>query len=65
MREEEECLLRGVNCKSAAEDGGKSWKRDRTTDDLAANLYEIKFLAPGTGFILGNDGGEQALPKPW
>ncbi|GAB4823026.1 hypothetical protein N2152v2_010072 [Parachlorella kessleri] len=38
------------------EDGGKSWKRDRTTDDLAANLYEIKFVAPGTGFILGNDG---------
>ena len=50
---------------SAAEDGGKSWKRDRTTDDLAANLYEIKFVVPGTGFILGNDGGRPALPKPW
>lgn len=36
-------------------DGGKSWKRDRSTDDLAANLYEIKFVG-GHGFVLGNDG---------
>lgn len=39
------------------EDGGQTWKRDRTTDDLAANLYDIKFVGP-SGFILGNDGGE-------
>lgn len=37
------------------EDGGKSWKRDRSTDDLAANLYEIKFTSGGLGFVLGND----------
>lgn len=38
------------------EDGGKSWKRDRSTDDLAANLYEIKFTSSdGPAFILGND----------
>jgi photosystem II stability/assembly factor-like uncharacterized protein len=37
-------------------DGGASWKRDRSTDDLAANLYEIKFGPGGsTGFVLGND----------
>lgn len=36
-------------------DGGKSWKRDRNTDDLAANLYEIKFTGK-SGFVLGNDG---------
>lgn len=35
-------------------DGGKSWKRDRNTDDLAANLYEIKFTG-SNGFVLGND----------
>jgi len=37
-------------------DGGKTWKRDRSTDDLAANLYEIKFTEGGkNGFVLGND----------
>jgi len=36
-------------------DGGKSWKRDRATDNVAGNLYSIKFFQ-GNGFILGNDG---------
>jgi photosystem II stability/assembly factor-like uncharacterized protein len=36
-------------------DGGKSWKRDKSTDDIAANLYEIKFSQGGNGLILGND----------
>jgi photosystem II stability/assembly factor-like uncharacterized protein len=36
-------------------DGGKSWKRDRATDNVAGNLYAIKFFK-GNGFILGNDG---------
>ncbi len=36
-------------------DGGKSWKRDRSTDDLAGNLYAIKFGEGGNGFVLGND----------
>lgn len=38
-----------------SEDGGKTWKRDKATDDVAGNLYAIKFF-PGGGFILGNDG---------
>ena len=42
-------LLRSV-------DGGKSWKRDRSTDDVAGNLYAIKFFNPDLGFILGNAG---------
>ena len=37
-------------------DAGKSWKRDRGTDDVAANLYNVKFNAENSGFILGNDG---------
>ena len=38
------------------DDGGKSWKRDRSTDQVAGNLYAIKFSEKGNGFILGNDG---------
>ena len=40
-------------------DGGRSWKRDRSTDDVAGNLYSIRFFGGGgggPGFILGNDG---------
>eukprot|EP00878_Enallax_costatus_P025597 GHUV01027401.1.p2 GENE.GHUV01027401.1~~GHUV01027401.1.p2 ORF type:complete len:141 (+),score=37.53 GHUV01027401.1:872-1294(+) len=36
-------------------DGGKSWKRDKATDNVAGNLYAIKFFK-SNGFILGNDG---------
>lgn len=36
-------------------DGGKTWKRDKPADDLAGNLYNIKFVDDKTGFILGND----------
>ncbi|PNW82097.1 hypothetical protein CHLRE_06g273700v5 [Chlamydomonas reinhardtii] len=39
-----------------SEDGGKNWKRDRSTDDVAGNLYAIKFFNPQLGFVLGNDG---------
>lgn len=38
------------------DNGGKSWKRDRSTDQVAGNLYAIKFTEKGIGFILGNDG---------
>ena len=38
------------------DDGGKSWKRDRSTDDVAGNLYAIKFFPEQNGFILGNSG---------
>eukprot|EP00850_Spirogloea_muscicola_P012188 SM000078S22047 [mRNA] locus=s78:67403:70094:- [translate_table: standard] len=37
-------------------DGGKNWTRDRTADNLAANLYSVKFVNDGQGFVLGNDG---------
>eukprot|EP00879_Flechtneria_rotunda_P015382 GHRR01016081.1.p1 GENE.GHRR01016081.1~~GHRR01016081.1.p1 ORF type:complete len:413 (+),score=126.39 GHRR01016081.1:306-1544(+) len=36
-------------------DGGRSWKRDRSADNVAGNLYAIKFFN-SRGFILGNDG---------
>lgn len=36
-------------------DGGRSWKRDKATDNVAGNLYAIKFFS-NNGFILGNDG---------
>ena len=38
-----------------SEDGGKSWKRDRSTDSIAGNLYAVEFEG-NNGFILGNDG---------
>ncbi|MEW5306682.1 MAG: hypothetical protein WDW36_009132 [Sanguina aurantia] len=37
-------------------DGGKTWKRDKSADDVGGNLYAIKFYTGGNGFILGNDG---------
>ena len=37
-------------------DGGKTWQRDRSTDQIAGNLYAVKYTPSGTGFILGNDG---------
>jgi len=36
-------------------DGGQSWKRDRGTDDVPGNLYDIIFSGD-VGFVLGNDG---------
>jgi hypothetical protein len=38
------------------DDGGASWKRDKSTDDVAGNLYAIKFFPGNLGFILGNNG---------
>lgn len=39
-----------------SEDGGKSWRRDKATDNVAGNLYACRFFPAGQGFILGNDG---------
>jgi len=36
-------------------DSGKTWSRDKPADDLAGNLYAIKFINRKTGFVLGND----------
>ncbi|KAJ9520220.1 hypothetical protein QJQ45_030172 [Haematococcus lacustris] len=39
-----------------SEDGGKTWKRDKSGDDVPANLYAVRFFNEGkAGFILGND----------
>lgn len=37
-------------------DAGKTWKRERGTDDVPGNFYSVKFGNAGTGFVLGNDG---------
>ncbi|KAF4346703.1 hypothetical protein G4B88_027826 [Cannabis sativa] len=42
-------LLRTTN-------GGKTWIRDKAADNIAANLYSVKFLDEKKGFVLGNDG---------
>lgn len=38
------------------DDGGATWRRDRSADNVAGNLYAIEFNDAGDGFILGNDG---------
>eukprot|EP00241_Pyramimonas_parkeae_P006088 CAMPEP_0114257710 /NCGR_PEP_ID=MMETSP0058-20121206/18886_1 /TAXON_ID=36894 /ORGANISM="Pyramimonas parkeae, CCMP726" /LENGTH=412 /DNA_ID=CAMNT_0001372471 /DNA_START=62 /DNA_END=1300 /DNA_ORIENTATION=- len=36
---------------------GQTWKREKALDNLAANLYTVKFVNQGKqGFVLGNDG---------
>ncbi|KAA3482654.1 photosystem II stability/assembly factor HCF136, chloroplastic [Gossypium australe] len=42
-------LLRTTN-------GGKNWTRDKAADNIAANLYSVKFINDKKGFVLGNDG---------
>ncbi|XP_061991637.1 photosystem II stability/assembly factor HCF136, chloroplastic [Rosa rugosa] len=42
-------LLRTTN-------GGKTWVRDKAADNIAANLYSVKFIDDNQGFVLGNDG---------
>eukprot|EP00667_Euglena_gracilis_P011891 EG_transcript_12174 len=38
-------------------DGGQKWARQRSLDDIAANLYEVRFFNNGKiGFVLGNSG---------
>jgi len=39
-----------------SEDQGQTWKRDRATDEIAGNLYTVKFNSNTSGFVLGNDG---------
>lgn len=36
--------------------GGKTWVRDKAADNIAANLYSVKFLGDNKGYVLGNDG---------
>lgn len=37
-------------------DGGKSWVRDKAADNIAGNLYSVKFIDDRKGFVLGNNG---------
>jgi len=37
-------------------DGGHTFQREKQVDDVAGNLYEIKFVDDKKGFVLGNDG---------
>lgn len=36
-------------------DGGRTWQKDKTADDLPTNLYKIKFFGD-RGYILGSNG---------
>jgi photosystem II stability/assembly factor-like uncharacterized protein len=37
-------------------DGGKTWQKDRTTENLPSNLYRVLFLSPEQGFVIGQSG---------
>merc|ERR1712087_827286 len=38
-----------------SKDGGKTWQKDKSADDLPTNLYKIKFFE-NKGYILGSNG---------
>ena len=38
-----------------SKDGGATWQKDKSADDLPTNLYKIKFFGD-TGYILGSNG---------
>jgi photosystem II stability/assembly factor-like uncharacterized protein len=42
-------LLRSV-------DGGQSWQKDNSVNNVASNLYRIIFLSPDQGFVTGQSG---------
>jgi photosystem II stability/assembly factor-like uncharacterized protein len=37
-------------------DGGKTWEKDRSVEDVPSNFYKIKFFGPDQGFIIGQQG---------
>lgn len=37
-------------------DGGVTWQKDRSANDLASNLYRVVFQSPDQGFVLGQSG---------
>jgi photosystem II stability/assembly factor-like uncharacterized protein len=37
-------------------DGGRSWQKDKSADDLPTNLYKIKSFSNGRVYILGSNG---------
>lgn len=40
----------------SSKDKGETWQREKAADELAGNLYAVRFDKPGRGFILGNEG---------
>lgn len=40
----------------ASFDGGKTWQKDRSVENVPSNLYRIVFLSQDQGFILGQGG---------
>jgi photosystem II stability/assembly factor-like uncharacterized protein len=39
-----------------SEDGGKTWKRDKSAANVGANLYQIHFFSRDRGFVIGQNG---------
>ncbi len=37
-------------------DGGSSWSKDRSVENLSSNFYKVVFLSPNKGFVLGQEG---------
>ncbi|PSN10190.1 photosystem II assembly protein, partial [filamentous cyanobacterium CCP5] len=37
-------------------DGGQTWYKDKSVQDVPSNFYRVKFVGPDTGFILGQQG---------
>jgi len=37
-------------------DGGATWQKDRTVENIPANFYRVTFVHPDLGFVLGNGG---------
>jgi len=38
-----------------SKDGGKSWQKDKSADNIPTNLYKVKFFGK-TGYVLGSSG---------
>ncbi len=37
-------------------DGGETWVKDKTVENVPSNLYRVSFVTPDQGFVLGQDG---------
>lgn len=39
-----------------SDDGGATWKKDRTVENVPSNFYRVTFFNDNQGFVLGQDG---------